>query len=211
MTHAIPIKAVAVGVIGLAGLVGVIVALAAGSDPSNAARTDAPSGTFSVLKPDSAEARSSLPDGGASWLARLDAGTLPGLGDDEVSGVGVAHNSAFGDVVVASIGGYVCAYSIDAEISTCGTIELLAANGLVAVKPGCEEHLVVGLMPNGVDRLAVNETGDDVSGEARNVAVTSNVYAARLKPVQTTLVGSDDSGDSYSVDLPLGETPRNCP
>lgn len=107
-------------------------------------------------------------------------------------------------MVVVAGGDSLCFYNLDGGMSNCASAALAAAGQIYTASPdlsasadGCAGWRVTGVMPDGVDSLAVD--GPGAKGPA-SIPVSSNVYAATLAPVRTTL-----SSGAITVELPLDE------
>lgn len=200
-------KAVLVGLTGLAVLIGVTLLLFARSDSIGASSSTPPDQALGVLEPASSEARATLPEGARAWLGTLEESSLQAPEGEEVSGLGTASTKGSGDVVVASIGQYVCLYAVDAGLSGCNELAAITNGNVNVVVPGCNHHLVIGLVPDGVTHLSVITPGGAGRG---SIPIVSNVYAAELDPLPTILSGATESGRALRIDMPLDTTPTNC-
>lgn len=171
------------------------------SSRSDATEVPATSETFSVLEASNADGVGSLPDAVKEWVDSLPEFGGPTTPLDEV---GVADTASGDEVVVVAGGPSICFYNLDGGMSNCANAALAAAGQIYTASPdlsasadGCAGWSVTGVMPDGVDSLAVDAQG--VRGPAI-IPVTSNVYTATLAPVRTTL-----SSGAISVELPLDE------
>lgn len=166
---------------------------------SRSSATDAqdPIDSFSVLSSSNAKGLAAMPSHVQSRVENLS--RSPQLAQAP-SKVGLAEFSNGQQVAVALIGELICAQGIESGLATCGFPSVAASGGTFSAAPvGCDGYEVVGLMPDGVDRLLVDRHGN---GSVDNqIPVQSNVYSATLKPVSTVLMSVDRK---VRVELPLG-------
>lgn len=197
----------------LGGLLGcgMIIALAllvfSGSASSETGPAVSPNPTFSVLEPNTAAARTGLPDNVQAWLATQEASALPGLKGEELVGLGIAQTRG-GEAVVMQMGENVCAYMVTQETNSCGSVELIKSGSLYLFTPGCPSF-VMGILPDGYSEITA-ESADVEDPESQSIPVTSNVYTAELKSVNTVLTGTSSNGESFKTELPLGQVKANC-
>lgn len=174
-------------------LAALVLALAAAD--SQATRAPSLAEQFSVVHavPAQGDASSDL----SGWLDRLE--TPPGGGDEEVSAVGTTELGNGDRAAVAISGQRVCVSDLDSQAGTCGNAELATeGRAFVAVPAGCGHYEVLGLVPDGVESLAVDEGGDGTVD--RVLEVGGNVYSATLLATATVISSSDGAVD---VTLPL--------
>jgi len=181
--------------------------LFSGSASSETAPAVSPNPTFSVLQPDTAAARTGLPDNVQAWLAAQEASALPGLKGEELIVIGVAQTHG-GEAVVMQMGENVCAYMVDQETNSCGSVDLIKSGSLYLFTPGCPSF-VMGILPDGYSEITAEST-DGKGTETQGIPVTSNVYTAELKSVNTVLTGTSNAGESFRTELPLGQVKASC-
>jgi hypothetical protein len=201
-------KSVVVGLLALAALaVGVFFLLSSGSGSAGGAPESAVSGDdLSILADGSSETREALPAEAQAWLTRLEATENPATEKgQEISAVGAATAPDGGEVVVAGMGGDVCAFFVDLGVSGCAPLHTVQSGEAFLVKPGCEGHLVMGVVPDGLSDL----TAKSPEGTT-DVPIASNVYVTELPPLSTSISGTTESGEDFSFSVPLDKSPRNC-
>lgn len=209
MSRLISWKALAIGVVALAAVATAVLLSTSGSEPSDAASATGPDPSLSVLAPPAANAQESIPAAARPWLEQMEGSSLPEIEGEGLSGLGVATTKSGGEVVIAQLGQNVCAYSVEAAVSGCATIESIKAGQMVVVKPACGKPYVMGVVPDGFDRLSVLHPGS-AQGAADELQVTANVFAAELAPEATVLTGTADSGETLAIQVPLDQTPTAC-
>jgi hypothetical protein len=192
------------GVCGLLGVLAIALLLGSGSSGASDVPTPASSSSFSVLKPVSSSARKSVADKAQAWLAEMEGPTLANPDGEPLSGLG-SVSTQVGEVVVADFGQNVCAYMSTYGVSTCGSIKLSEEGNLLLIMPGCDQDVVVGVLPDGFDSVQAAAAAGASKDAAQSIPVTSNVYAAELEPGETVLTGKSDSGDSFTSTAPLGQ------
>lgn len=120
-------------------------------------------------------------------------------------GLGTASTPA-GEVLVAQIGDEICVYSAQFGVHTCGNTELIDEGKLFAVVPDCPTAVILGVLPDGV-RSVQTESAD--SPEAREIPVSSNVYAGRI-PLSDTVISGTIGSVPFEVSAPFGVMAQNC-
>jgi hypothetical protein len=193
MVSSLPKKSIAIaGLAAIAALVALALVLIAGK--TDASPVAPPAESLSVLAPATPSAVKEVPQAAQPWLAMIQAPSLAGA---PVSEVGVATMANGDQVIVASAGSDICFYEVRTASSNCGNADRVANGQIFTATPsGCEGYAVVGLVPDGVNSLAVaTEAG---ASDAAKIPVVSNAYTATLGSTQTTLSGGD-----VRINLPL--------
>lgn len=167
--------------------------------------TPAPAGPltprFAVLRPATSAAMDALSPEAKMRLHYMASNPrLPGPGP--VSKVGVVRRANGRDVTVAAIGGAICAF-LAHGIGGCDDVRRVVAGQSFGAEPiRCRGYRVLGVVPDGISRIAV-DSGDDGSVDV-TLPVISNVYLGILEPAATVATGLDTSGNPrFKVEFPL--------
>lgn len=171
-------------------LIGLALLLGASKGHATAPRN--PDETFEVLGQSGANPVSEASASSGAWLAEIaDRGGAP------VTETGAVETSSGHEVVVAATEDEICARDLSTEASNCGSTAMVTQGRIfVATPAGCDAWTVLGVVPNGVDRLNIERNGA-VEG---SVPVSSNVYETTLPAEATTLSSADGS---IRIKLPL--------
>ena len=203
------------GAVLVLAVVAVVVALSGGGH-SSADATPQPTaqGQFSILSGTSTDA-ASLSKNAQQWLSSVSSSQSSNLAAEaagattdslaqastsDVTAIGTAEGSSGDTVVVAEVGGRVCALSEGFEVGLCAGKGLAESGQAFSAAPvGCDAYHVVGLMPDRVSSLSATTVGGREVGQ---VPVHGNVYEATLAPEDSVLSATDGA---IEVELPLAD------
>lgn len=174
---------------------------------------------FGALKPATTSALEALPDGVGTVLANLpqDPAREPSAGGEHPNPIGgtvgavASLPSAVGtsDIGFAEVNGALCLFAAGAEyqgaaIGSCPSLEQAEeGRGFVVIPDLSPDSVrVVGIAPDGVNRIGVDRGGDGAIDQT--VPVASNLYQVDLPPTPSEIVGIAKSGQhSFQVPVPL--------
>jgi hypothetical protein len=185
--------------LGLAALcVALVIAVTSGGSQASGAATQpvgVPSQLSGLQKP-TPEKIAALPTQIRALIA------APPANPDQIEGIGTSKGAT-----ITQVAGRVCIYGA-AGGGSCGNTEEAVAGELVSVGicgPGIAagHAQVVGLMPDGVNSVSVDQGSNGTTDSS--LQVSENVYEAELPTVDTTLSAVGKNGAKFQSVLPLAE------
>lgn len=185
----------------LVGAIGTIV-LIGNSSAEGESRTDRVNEWgFSILKPVDGEG-ADLPETAKLLLA------LSESDKSAVEGIGETTTSARSSVIVVGQDGRICILESRRGLGNCGDAKSVTAGDLYVASPvSCSRVRVIGLVPDGVEQIDIQQHGH--AGEP--IEVRDNVYDVVLPAERTSVAsGGNDIGFTIPLDS-FAEMGGGCP